>query len=108
MPSLEGFRDYARLDEEDPSAEACFTAAIGYGAQAGVARRENSPLYDMFIYALALHFFDNRGFSPGVQTHAGQQNDFVDRWITKLKIMLALEDNEVPDGNEEGGDAGGP
>lgn len=99
MATIEGFRAYARLDEEDPVAQACFRAAIAYGEAAGVAERRDNELYDLYVYAAALHFFDNRGFSPGYQTHAASQNALVDAWLTKLKMQLELNGRTGGDGD---------
>lgn len=101
MPSIEGFRAYARLDDDEPIADACYAAAIGYGEAAGIPEMSDEPLYDMFVYAVALHFYDNRGFSPAMNINANAQNDFVDRWITKLKIQL--EYKPVRAGDADGG-----
>jgi hypothetical protein len=91
MADVKGFREYARLDEDDPAAKLCFKAAVGYAEAAGIPPLSGNTLYDLFVYAVALHFFDNRGFSPGTQVNAIQQSDFADRQITKLKIMLEAE-----------------
>lgn len=64
MPNIDDLRRYAVVDpEEDPRVlEGCMAAAIRYFQGAGVPTPENDdPLYDMGIYQLATHYYDNRG-----------------------------------------------
>ncbi len=64
MPNLDDFRRYAVATSDSDSAmlEMCMNAAVEWYKNAGVDPPETqSALYDMGIYMLALHFYDNRG-----------------------------------------------
>lgn len=63
MPQLNELKRYAVLDPSDGDdllLEACMEAAVEWFQGAGVAPRE-SRLYDLGVYMLAVHYFDNRG-----------------------------------------------
>ncbi len=64
MPSIDDLKRYAVVDPNEDShvLEDCMAAAIRYFKNAGVpAPEEYDPLYDMGIYQLAVHYYDNRG-----------------------------------------------
>lgn len=91
MADLEGFSAYARIEDDDPSAKICYDAAISAAHIAGVPEMEDVPAYDLMIYALGLHYYDNRGFSPGVAVDGRTQDDWVSRRITAFLISLGME-----------------
>jgi len=68
VPTIEGFRDYARLSPDDDSAsiEICFNAAVQHTVDAGVPLwlfdGDGDPKLNLYVYALALNLYDNRGF----------------------------------------------
>lgn len=104
MASIEGFLAYARIDEEDPSAQLCYDAAISDAAISGVPPMEGVAAYDLLIYALALHYFENRGFSPGMAVDGRTQDGWVQRKITAFIIKLGLEAQIKANGGGSGGD----
>ncbi len=64
MPNIDDLRRYAVVDpaEDSRDLEMCMAAAQRYFANAGVPAPESeNPLYDLGIYMLAVHYYDNRG-----------------------------------------------
>ncbi len=62
MASVEGLREYVREDEDSDSELTPFLeAAMLYAEGAGVERDDESPLYDLLVYMIAGHWYDNRG-----------------------------------------------
>lgn len=64
MPSMEELRRYAVLDPEGDTQtlEMCLEAAMTWFENAGVPKPdEPNRLYDLGVYMLAVHYFDNRG-----------------------------------------------
>lgn len=64
MPNIDDLRRYAVVDpaEDSRDLEMCMAAAQRYFANSGVPVPENEdPLYDLGIYMLAVHYYDNRG-----------------------------------------------
>ena len=48
-------------DWQPEVAQMCLDAAKEYLANAGVKERLQSPLYDLAVYMLTMHWYDNRG-----------------------------------------------
>ncbi|MBQ8537832.1 MAG: phage gp6-like head-tail connector protein [Clostridia bacterium] len=48
-------------DWQPEVAQMCMDAAKEYLANAGVKERQDSPLYDLAVYMLTMHWYDNRG-----------------------------------------------
>ena len=64
MPSIEELKRYAVLDPDGDveTLSLCMEAAKAWFANAGVAEPdEPNRLYDLGVYMLAVHYFDNRG-----------------------------------------------
>ena len=64
MPSIEELKRYAVLDADGDTKtlELCMGAAMRWFANAGVPEPEaKNELYDLGVYMLAVHYFDNRG-----------------------------------------------
>ncbi len=64
MPSISDLKRYAVVDssEDDFVLEKCMAAAERYLVNAGVpVPTEENPLYDLCVYQLAVHYYDNRG-----------------------------------------------
>lgn len=64
MPNIHDLMRYAVVDpaEDSRDLEMCMAAAQRYFDGAGVpAPAEDDPLYDLGIYMLAVHYYDNRG-----------------------------------------------
>lgn len=68
MPSIEGFRAYARLmpDDEDPIIGECYHAAVQHAHDAGIPdslfEGSGDPKLNLYVYALAAHWYDKRSF----------------------------------------------
>lgn len=103
--NLKDFCSYARLspdeygdDAETAVAELCLQAAVKHAKSAGIPverlNESGNPKLELYIYALALHFFDNRGFSPSTPSYAA--NEYMVKLMTKMRVELeaeGLEDN---------------
>lgn len=66
MPNIDDLKRYAVVDptEDGKVLEGCMAAAQRYFENAGVPEPQvPDPLYDMGIYMLAVHYYDNRGAS---------------------------------------------
>lgn len=64
MPNINDLKRYAVVDpsEDDRELQLCMAAAQRYFANAGVPAPESeNPLYDLGIYMLSVHYYDNRG-----------------------------------------------
>lgn len=63
MPEIRTLMRYAAAnpDTDRGLMEVCMEAAMQWLENAGVTRREDNALYDMGVYMLATHYFDNRG-----------------------------------------------
>ena len=108
MVNANDFVAYARLDispAEDGSIGLCLEAAVSFARIAGIPPLKDCDLYDLFVYALALSYYDNRGFSPGVSVNANVQTSWVQQQTTALKLMLEYGAVEPA---EEGGADGSP
>lgn len=68
MLNFEGFCDYAKIaDTTDKTAQLCFDAAVQAARDAGIPGwlfEDGHPVLELYVYALALHWYDNRGFTP--------------------------------------------
>ena len=96
--SFEGFCAYGRLgalalaeDGESFSAQLCLQAALDHAKSAGIRVEEmqNSAKFELYIYALALHWYDNRGFTNSGQTFAG--DEYTKRLMARMRVELAAE-----------------
>lgn len=98
--SFKGFCSYARIspeeygdDAEGNVAELCLQAAIEHAKSAGIPvdrlNEDGSSKLELYIYALALHFFDNRGFLPNTPSYAS--NEYMNRLMTKMRVELEAE-----------------
>ena len=63
MASLDGLKRYASAHDETDAAllGECMLAAMRALESAGVNQREGDALYDLAVYQLATHYYDNRG-----------------------------------------------
>lgn len=98
--SFEGFCAYGRLnaaameeDGESYSAQLCLRAAVDHAKSAGIPVDRmisgNNAKFELYVYALALHWFDNRGFQSALQTFAG--DDYTKRIMTRMRRELEAE-----------------
>ena len=80
-------------DGESGTAELCLRAAIDHARSAGIPvdrlNEENNAKYELYIYAIALHWFDNRGFSPPSQAYAG--DEYTRRMMAQMRVELESE-----------------
>lgn len=93
--SIEGFKDYLHPPEDiaDKQLEVWLAAAKSEARTAGVKEFKNNAQYDLFIYALAAWYFDNRGMqvsgtyqATALETKQKIENTFV------LALRHATED----------------
>lgn len=63
MPDLNGLKRYAvaSTDTDEVTLQLCMDAAVKWFENAGVPHLPDNPLYDLGVYQLATHYFDNRG-----------------------------------------------
>ena len=100
--TFHGFLAYARLTEdnleeagESETARLCYRAAMDAARSCGIPvdTIENAKM-ELYIYALALHKFDNRGFQPITTSLVSEQ--YRQRKMTQWKIELEAEGWKVP------------
>jgi hypothetical protein len=100
MPDILTFAAYAKLDEyNDNVVQLALDAAKVYLSNAGVPPRVGDSAYDILAYALALHYYDNRGFLPGTQVGAGGQINMVSDWITRMITQLRIKAEVAANGS---------
>ena len=75
MAAIDGLKRYAAANDEVDEAvlSQCMEAAMQSLEAAGVRQREQSSLYDLAVYMLAVHYFDNRGV---IQENGGGELPF--------------------------------
>ena len=100
--SFKGFTAYARLsaadlEEEDErvTAELCYRAAMDAARDCGIPvdTMDNAKM-ELYVYALAQHEFDNRGFS--VLNQSASAEKYRERKMTQWKIELELAGWKLP------------
>lgn len=100
MVSYEGFTAYARLDDavlaeggEAMTAQLCLDAAISHARSAGIPTDkldgENNAKYELYIYAIALHYYDNRGFATSSSSYSA--DEYTKRMMQAMRVELASE-----------------
>lgn len=98
MINLKGFMSYARIPpdsdpEENEIASLCLYAAVDHAKSAGIPTEKldatGSAKYELYIYALALHYFDNRGFSSSTQAYAA--DEYTKRMMRQMRRELESE-----------------
>ena len=87
--SLEVLKEYLRLmpDESPVIAQLALDAAIEKARGAGVPDYEDNAYYDLFIYALASAWYDNRNLqAPGTnQNGADAMQKLVNQFVLELR-----------------------
>ena len=86
--TVANFRLYARIspDEETVIPTLCLDAAVQHAHDAGIPDRldyDGDAKYALYIYALALHYYDNRGFVP-----IGSSDEYTKMMMAKFRIEL--------------------
>lgn len=94
MADIQTLSKYLGLmpDEDTSIAELALNAAKAKAEAAGVSARDNDPYYDLFIYALAGAWYDNRNIStPGLATQAGAEamQRLVNQFVLELRYKPA-------------------
>lgn len=95
--TFEGFSAYARLgdpqlvdDSERFTAELCLRAAMdharGTGIPADKLDEEDNAKFELYIYAMASHWFDNRAFNSSEQSFSA--DEYIKREMRKMHIEL--------------------
>ena len=86
--TVANFRLYAHIspDEETVIPTLCLDAAVQHARDAGIPERlnyEGDAKYAIYIYALALHYYDNRGFAPAIAA-----DDYTKTMMAKFRLEL--------------------
>ena len=100
MVTQEGFRSYLGPAADDTSDLSMYlSAAKSKVRAAGVPDYKNNAQYDLFVYALAAMYYDNRGmaFSGAYQATA---EDNARKLINSFVLELRDADEDM---NQEGG-----
>ena len=96
MATTAGLASYLRLLPDDSEDLTLYlNAAKAKAAAAGIPELENNDLYDLFLYALAAFYYDNRGMTFA-GTYQGTAEENARRLINSF--VLTLRYSEVPDG----------
>ena len=102
--TVEGFRDYLNPSPDVTTAqlEGWIAAAKSEARTAGIPEFQRNAQYDLFIYALAAWYYDNRGMqvsgtyqATSLETKKKIEDSFV------LALRHATEDPEESDGEGE-------
>ena len=100
--TVDGLRAYLRLPEDNTEPLSLYLdAAAAKAKAAGIRSYRNNAQYDLFLYALAAMYYDNRGVDVQDQTNMQSViNSFV------LELRYSGEDDAAEsDGTEEAGAA---
>ncbi len=100
MLNFNAFCGYAKIDEatleikeEAEAALLCYESAIaaarGCGVPVDKLETDGNRLLELYIYALAGHYYDNRNFQSSVQSYTGDQ--YTQRMMTRMRIALESE-----------------
>lgn len=98
--TMTGFCAYARLDEpalketgEAEIANLCLRAAVdharGVNIPVDLLNAKDNAKYELYIYALANHYFDNRAFLSLTQSFAA--DEYTKRVMNAMRIELESE-----------------
>ncbi|MGI6156587.1 MAG: head-tail connector protein [Enterococcus lemanii] len=104
MADIQTLSKYLGLmpDEDTTIAGLALNAAKAKAKAAGVCERKNDPYYDLFIYALAGAWYDNRNIStPGLATQAGAEA--MQRLVNQFVLELRYKSVEGGESNGETG-----
>lgn len=100
MLNFLGFMAYARLDDvclaepgEEQTAMLCYEAAVDQARGCGIPveklETDGNRMLELYIYALAGHYYDNRNFVSNVQSYTGDQ--YTQRMMTRMRLALESE-----------------
>lgn len=99
MATVRDFINYARLPpgEDDLTALLCYNAAVQSAADSGIpdiCNTQNDAKYDLYIYALALYWYENRGFMP-VGTQNAETRNMMRKMWWELKYRRSGGDGKM-------------
>lgn len=102
--TVDGFRDYLNPPPETTNAElkSWLASAKSEARTAGVLEFRHNAQYDLFIYALAAWYYDNRGMQVSGSYQATSletKKKIMDSFV--LTLRYATEDPEESDGEGE-------
>lgn len=89
-----GLKSYLRLPADSAEDVSIYlNAAVGKATAAGIPAYRNNAQYDLFLYALAAMYYDNRGMS-----FSGSYQATAEETATKLINSFVLELRHATDG----------
>ena len=98
MAEFDEFCNYAKLapDDDRVSARTCYDAAVQAAEDAGVRVElmAGNRKLDLYIYSLALHYFENRGFSPISQAYAVSEYTHVMQRKMRTELKYSRQNQE--------------
>ena len=97
MVTLEKFKKYARLDSTATDAKMFLDAAVQHAHDAGIPAflfEIDDPKLELYIYSIADHLYENRGFGRTDPTGA---DDYIEREKRKMRIELKYRVPEYRD-----------
>jgi len=95
--SLNVFANYLRVEpEESESLRIYIDAAKSKARTGGIPDFKNNAQYDLFIYALAAMYYDNRGF-----TFSGVNQGTVEESARRMVNSFVLELRHAKDDEED-------
>lgn len=95
MASIEEFCRYIHTDTSDLTAHLCLRAARAKARAAGVPDFKHNAQYDLFLYALAGYWYDNRSLMD-----IGGFSEDTQRMINTFVQELRYAEGGVDDGGE--------
>lgn len=88
MVNLEDFKNYARLDETATDAQMFLDAALQHARDAGIPSflfDIDDPKLTLYVYAIADHLYENRGFGRADPTGS---DEYVEHEKRKMRVEL--------------------
>ena len=96
--NVDRFAEYLRTVATDPETLQMYIDAAKDKAQsAGVGEFKNNAHYDLFIYALAAMYYDNRGMSFTTAEEESARR-IINSFVLELRYA---KDNDIPGESEE-------
>ena len=101
MAEFDEFRAYARLAPDDDliAARTCYDAAVQAAEDAGVRVElmAGNRKLDLYLYSLALHYYENRGFVPVYQAYAVSEYTHVMQRKMRMELKYSRQNRERQD-----------
>ncbi|MCI8477540.1 MAG: hypothetical protein HFE97_04230 [Oscillospiraceae bacterium] len=86
--TVDGLRTYLRLSEDDTEDLTLYLeAARAKAAAAGIPDFVHNPHYDLFLYALAGMYYENRSFGFASSSQAAERNarNLINSFVLELR-----------------------